>query len=368
MSWSLIRTNAPALTVAAAATALLAGGATPAWAGDADDRRAAPTPARELFAADDDDEAPDDRRERLRERAERAIDRFREWSKKRRGGGDSRPETPREPVEPEGPDAPDASPDGPGAEDEGRGFPSVPRGDYAAKGPFRVVSKQTPDGEHSLFYPRDLGKGGLRHPIITWGNGTGATPRAYAGLLKHWASHGFVVVASNSTMTGSGKEMLAGVDWLLAENERSGSDFHGKLDGRRIGAAGHSQGGGGTINAGGDRRITTTIPIEPAPGKVRALHGPMFVIGGEKDAIVAVDRIVTPLVYRPARVPTVYGIRVGANHFAPVGSAEERMRHYMTAWLRLHLMGDASTRRLFYGDDATIVGDADWIVQRKNIR
>ena len=58
----------------------------------------------------------------------------------------------------------------------------------------------------TLYYPTNLGAGGVRHPIVTWGNGTNAVPSQYSGLLNQLASWGFVVIASNSTATGSDRD------------------------------------------------------------------------------------------------------------------------------------------------------------------
>src|SRR5665811_331154 len=56
-----------------------------------------------------------------------------------------------------------------------------------------------PDGgapvAFTLFRPTDLAQGGLCHPVVTWGNGTGAMPSIYRSLLNQLASHGFVVIA-----------------------------------------------------------------------------------------------------------------------------------------------------------------------------
>ena len=82
---------------------------------------------------------------------------------------------------------------------------------YAQRGPLETSQASIPGYE--LYYPTDMLEG--EHPIITWGNGTFAIPLVYKGLLDHLASYGFVVIASTSTMTGSGEEMLGGVDWLV---------------------------------------------------------------------------------------------------------------------------------------------------------
>jgi len=65
-------------------------------------------------------------------------------------------------------------------------------------------------------------------------------------LLSHYATHGFFVVASNNTNVGSGSEMIAGMRWAIAENERSGSPYFGKLDPDAVGSIGYSQGGIGS--------------------------------------------------------------------------------------------------------------------------
>ena len=127
-----------------------------------------------------------------------------------------------------------------------------PATSFAGPGPFKATSTGSagPGGAFSLYHPTTLGKGGVRHPIISWGNGTAAPTFVYGPLLTHFATHGFVVVATNSTQTGSGKEMLDGVSWLAAENDRPSSPLYQKLDLSAVGATGHSQGGGGEHQRG----------------------------------------------------------------------------------------------------------------------
>jgi hypothetical protein len=205
------------------------------------------------------------------------------------------------------------------------------------------------------------------HPIITWGNGTFAVPILYQGLLDHFASYGFVVIASTSVMTGSGEEMLGGVDWLIDENSRTGSMFFNKLDVDHVGATGHSQGGGGTINAGTDPRITCTAPIEPTPGRVADLEGPMFLLAGSEDFLVPASWV-TASTYDPALVPTVYGIAQGADHLTPLGDGG-MMRGYLTAWFCAELLGHEDAGEAFFGDGANceICDNVNWVVTRKNL-
>lgn len=232
-------------------------------------------------------------------------------------------------------------------------------------GPFAVVSEAL-DSAHTVFRPADLGTG--THPVIVWGNGTGATPAVYAPLLRHLASYGFVVAAANTAWSGSGAEMLDGARTLVAENARPGSPYHGRIDTAHIGATGHSQGGGGAIAAGADPLVTTTVPIEPGPqGSVAALHGPVFFLGGRLDTIVPPALLVIPRYQAASQVPAVYGELGGATHFTPVGDGGG-FRGAITAWFRFWLSGDERARGVFFGPGCTLCADPAWSKVLRNAK
>ncbi len=242
-------------------------------------------------------------------------------------------------------------------------FPSVDR-KWADRGPFEVAEMQSGRG-HTVYYPTELGRAGLKHPIILWGNGSGTTPSMYAGLLRHWASHGFIVAAANTTNAGTGAEMLDGAMWLIEENARAGSPFFEKVETSRIGASGHSQGGAGAITVGANPIVRTTIPIEPGRirGATKDLKGPMFIIGGAADTVVVPDMLVVPRYMEATQIEAVCGVLDGATHLEPLGDGGG-MRGYPTAWFRFHLMSDMSAREAFYGPECEICTDPMWTVQR----
>jgi dienelactone hydrolase len=224
-------------------------------------------------------------------------------------------------------------------------------------GPFAVVSEALDLG-HTVFRPADLG--GTQHPVIIWGNGTGAVPAVYAPLLRHLASYGFVVAAANTTNSGTGIEMLDGARTLAAENARPGSEYYGRIDTAHVGATGHSQGGGGAIAAGDDPMVTTTVPLEPGPlGSVPALHGPVFFLGGQFDTIVLPALLVIPRYYAATQVPAVYGELAGATHLTATGDAGG-FRGAITAWFRYWLSGDARAKSVFFGPGCTLCADPAW--------
>jgi hypothetical protein len=114
-----------------------------------------------------------------------------------------------------------------------------------------------------LYYPTNLGAGGFKHPIITWGNGTLGKASDVDYFLKHMASWGFVIIATEDQNTGPGQTILDAANTLITANSNPGM-FQGKLDITNVGAIGHSQGATGAINAviKSAGAIKTVIPIE----------------------------------------------------------------------------------------------------------
>jgi hypothetical protein len=244
------------------------------------------------------------------------------------------------------------------------GCPSVGER-WADTGPFTVTSYQSGTG-HTIYRPAQLGAlGCTSHPVIIWGNGTGTTPSTYDGLLRHWASHGFVVAAANTTQAGDGREMLEGLDYLQAQNQAAGSPLQGMLDMDHVAAAGHSQGGGGAINAGNDPRVGYTLPIQPAPGDESGLHGPAFYLAGRLDTIVVPELMVKPMFENSDHIVALYGNLTAAYHLTPGGNGNN-YRGPETAWLRFELMGDEQARGLFYGPSCGYCEDPQWFEFLRN--
>jgi hypothetical protein len=152
---------------------------------------------------------------------------------------------------------------------------------YYASGPW-AVTVQTGGGccdskgnKFDLYYPTNLGANGFLHPILTWGNGSFGQPIQYDYLLRHMASWGFVVVATEDSSTGAGQTILDGAKYMAHANGDAASIFFQKLKVSQVGAFGHSQGAGGAGNAmlksGGS--IKTAIPIE-LPARIWCALGP----------------------------------------------------------------------------------------------
>lgn len=252
-------------------------------------------------------------------------------------------------------------------------FPEV--SDFAADGPYAGRSALITTDLCEISYPPTLPDSTLKHPVILWGNGTSAQTNFYRAALSHWASHGFIVGAALTSNAGSGTEMIACLDFLIAENGRSGSVFEGKVDITRIGASGHSQGGAAALMVGRDERVMVTAPLQPYvniplggfnDASIGEQHGPMFMMSGTADTIAAPERN-QRRIFDTTNVPVFWGNLMGADHLSSALGDISGYRGPATAWFRYHLMNDQTARDLFYGDDCTLCTDPQWIVQTKAI-
>jgi pimeloyl-ACP methyl ester carboxylesterase len=254
----------------------------------------------------------------------------------------------------------------------GLALPAVAQttGPYSQPGPFEVKNDQQGPGCH-VFRPADLGA--KPHAVILWGNGTRSMVPAYAPMLKHWASYGFVVAAAITNSAGSGKPLLDCLDYLTAENARDGSPLKGALDLKHVGASGHSQGGGGSIMAARDARITATAPIEAytlglgyEKGAEGQQHGPMLLLSGAADVTAVPERNQAP-VFADANVPVVWATLKGAGHSVPANGDSGPFRPATTAWFLYQLTGDARAAAMFRGADCSYCADPDWVIQKKGV-
>jgi hypothetical protein len=228
-------------------------------------------------------------------------------------------------------------------------------------GPFAVeIDRDTgPTSEAWVYRPANLNQLGAPHPVFVWGPGAGATPESYRDHLTRIASHGFVVYSIVST--GNGSEMTAALDWLVAENERSGATYFGKLDTSRMALGGHSRGSLSTFGAAADPRIVTTIHV--AGGSFDGngpnnLRHPTAYIAGETDALATPNATRD---YANTTVPVFYTIMDGVGH-SP--AAREGMG-VMVAWLRWQLGDEEARRSQFLGDNCEFCGGR-YVTQSKN--
>jgi hypothetical protein len=259
--------------------------------------------------------------------------------------------------------------------------------DPGMAGPFK--SKETanvgPMGNYTTFQPEELGKDGIKHPILIWGPGAGAYPDIYKVLLDHVATHGFVVVSYNSTPQGP--ELNAEIDWIIEESKKESSQYFNKLDTTKIAMGGQSAGSLATFVAAKEPRILTTLHINGGTFNgtdVQNLMHPAFYICGDDPSVTGGDGTWTSDLARPncdrdfmnTKVPVWYGVVIGSSHTTVIDQDATEIdplkRLYLAstvAWLRYQLTDDAMMKALFVGDDCGYCKDTKaWKVQQKDLK
>jgi dienelactone hydrolase len=281
-------------------------------------------------------------------------------------------------------------------------------------GPFAVVMEMDPTlPDHTVYRPADMAKVQGKLPVVTFGNGGCINIGSlFQPLLGEIASHGYLVAATGPigpepampVRPAAGgppgpppggqrpeqsktEALIAVIDWAIAENTRSGSQYQGKVDVESVAAAGQSCGGLQAIAVGADSRIDTVLVLNsgiirggiptPAGGTrqpfgvlpaseadIQNLHSPvLYLIGGETDSAYTgsekdFEQINAVPVFN-ANLPVGHG----GTWREPNGG---RMGAVVQDWLDWKLKGDAEAAKTFNGDPCGLCANAEWTVKRKN--
>jgi predicted dienelactone hydrolase len=137
------------------------------------------------------------------------------------------------------------------------------------------TTKETPGVApwFNVYRPTDLAGAvaatGQTLPVVVWADG-GCVRSAFTWepLYDRWAAGGFVVLALDAEPDASAYTMTsvadqdALLDWTLQEAQKNGSPYMGKLDTKRIVAAGNSCGGVTALGvAAKDKRVAAVFVL-----------------------------------------------------------------------------------------------------------
>jgi Chlorophyllase enzyme len=224
---------------------------------------------------------------------------------------------------------------------------------FSATGPFATTS--TVSGTTTYYYPTTAATDGIKHPVIIWGNGSGADTSTYSGLLKHFASHGFIVAAANTTSAGTGVEMLAGIDGIARV-----AAIAGAADLTRVGATGHSLGAGGSLKAAADPRVRTAFPLEGGMTRPTGLAGKTVAyFEATGDTVIKSDTVKANSFDTATDYAAAFVEFKGGTHGTPIDD-KDAYRAAVTAWARWQLADDANAKPLFVGDKPGLAGNPAW--------
>ncbi|WP_246205063.1 hypothetical protein [Altericroceibacterium indicum] len=265
--------------------------------------------------------------------------------------------------------------------------------------------------DHVIYHPKDLSAlGDTKLGIVLWGNGGCAADGASARLhLEEVASHGYLAIAPGTIRSGPGasdnkiepdngvrigedgkfppvettpEDIIAGLDWALAENNRPESPYYHKIDPKAVAVAGHSCGGLQAIKISADPRIATTIinnsgvlnddvpniiqGLTVNKSELSALHAPiLYILGGSKDVAFQngsddfkrIDKV-------PAALASIDVGHGGTFHQSNGG----KVAQVSVAWLNWQLRGDKAAAKMFVGKDCGLCTDPDWTYEEKGLK
>jgi dienelactone hydrolase len=278
------------------------------------------------------------------------------------------------------------------------------RPDEPGTGPFAAMKEEIPAlPRHVVYRPADLaGMANRKLGVVAWGNGgcseDGASSRFH---LLELASHGYLVLAAGRILSGPGapapdsrpappagqppsartqaSDLTDAISWALAENQRRGSPFFGRIDPAQVAVSGFSCGGLQALRVAGDPRVKAVVLHNTGV----LIEGPSTVPGMDVGKEV-LDDLHTPVIYILGG-PADIAYRNGMDDFqkiskVPVAVANLPVGHGGTFnephggsaasvaanWLDWQLRGDSSAARRFIGRDCGLCTDGRWTLQWRN--
>lgn len=239
----------------------------------------------------------------------------------------------------------------------------------------------------TIYRPAVLG-GRDKFPIFVWGEGgCSQNGLSNATAMAEIASHGYFVIADGTPngrgnvpmgsgdMSPMGRQLIAYIDWAVAENGRSSSTYYNSLDTSKISTNGFSCGGLMAIGTVSDPRITTWGVTSSGMARVNdefyaQVRTPvLFVEGGPSDmayaggqqGFEAISKLGVPVMWFSK------DIGHGGDLSRPAGGDFTRI---MLAWLNWWLKGDESAtgKGLLVGAGCSYCSDSTWEVKSANVR
>ena len=196
-------------------------------------------------------------------------------------------------------------------------------------------------GGGTIYYPTTTADGTFGAVAIS--PGFTARQSSIAWLGPRIASQGFVVITidTNSVFdqpSSRGSQLLAALDYLTQR-----SSVRTRIDPTRLAVAGHSMGGGGSLEAASDRpSLQAAIPLQPwnTDKSWSEIRTPTLIIGAQNDTVASVTSHAEPFYNSiPASAEKAYMELRGASHFVSNSSNTPTARQ-MIAWLKRYVDND----------------------------
>lgn len=236
--------------------------------------------------------------------------------------------------------------------------------------------------KYEIYYPRELETKDKIYPVIVVCNGTGWKASKSKPIYEHYASWGFIVIATEETHSWNafGAEMCVIHLQKLNDNQMINDKenvFYQKIDFDNVGIIGHSQGGVGVINA-----ITNTkhkniykaaIALSPTNKELAEalewsynatlIKTPIMLISGEgggDDWVVTGEGLTA--IYEDISADKVMLRRKHTDH----GKTQYSEDGYVMAWFMWQLQSDEEAAKAFIGESPEIMNNKLYQDQRSD--
>jgi len=291
-------------------------------------------------------------------------------------------------------------------------FPDTP-----GSGTYAATYAMAPNGlEDVVYQPKDMAAVKGKLGVYIWGNGgCGYDATSARFHLIEIASHGFVAIAPGEIESGpkappkpaadaappaagpdsdkraTPEKMLEALDWILAENQREGSPFYGKIDPTEVAFSGHSCGGLIAMKAALDPRAKVLVledsglfrePIGGGATDNRLAAVTKLLSQMKKEDLVKLHTAVLYILGGPQdiaepnglddfqhiqHVPVFVADHPGAGHGGLFSEPNSEGTKIELDWLAWQLHHDQIAARTFVGADCELCRDYRWNVYKKGI-
>jgi dienelactone hydrolase len=222
-----------------------------------------------------------------------------------------------------------------------------------------ISSLVTGFGGGVAYYPTTAGV----YPVIAVSPGYTARWSSISWIGPRLASWGFVVVGieTNSIYdqpASRGSQLLAALNWAVSSSAPSA--VRSRADSTRRGVAGHSMGGGGTLEAlAADTTGNVKAGVPIAPWNLDTTWGGLSeavqIIGGESDTVAPVASHSVPF-YNSLGGPKSYVELNNASHFFPQ-STDATTSRALVSWFKRWLNQDTRFTPFTCGYSGTAISD-----------
>ena len=242
--------------------------------------------------------------------------------------------------------------------------------------------------KYEIYYPADIADGTDTYPVVIYSNGTGVLASKYPAVLRHLASWGFIVMATEeeNSWNGFSSEMclrfISRLNGMVKVEGWETNPFYCHVDLENIGVSGHSQGGVGVINAATENKNGGWIKaiFSASPTNMELAYAlqweydpslisvPIFLVsstgGGDENLVVSGTQLQEIYNAVPETVTKIMARRTGADHGDMLTFADG----YMTAWFMWQLRGDGDAAKAFVGENAEILRNPLYQDQKIELR